>query len=353
MPLKYVLEQVKKFISSTTPEVLCITGSWGVGKTYTWNKCLREMKLNEIGLERYSYVSLFGLDSLHELKYSIFENTVRTEDLSSIPSFKTLYGLIGGAAKLARKGAPSLIASIPKVKDYAAVISPFYFLTVRESLICFDDLERKGKNLNIRDVMGLVSLLKEQKRCKVILILNNDAFEDEDQAAEVFKRYYEKVVDITLKFEPASSECVAIALPDSSEVSKQLSAVCITLGISNIRVIKKIERAVREVKGLVASFEKEVFVQAIHSLAVFGWSIYEPNTAPPLDYLERIIENYLNDKDKITAKEGAWNAALNASNFSSIDEFDRVLLAGMQNGFFDAEGIQRCRTEQTNKCSKT
>jgi len=333
--LEYVHEQVKKFMASTSPDVLCITGPWGVGKTYTWNKFVSEAKRKEIGLGRYSYVSLFGLDSLHELKHSVFENTVRTADRTSIPSLKTLYGFIGGAETVARKGAQSVIASVPKVKDYAAAISPLYFLTVSHTLVCFDDLERKGKNLSIRDVMGLVSLLKEQKKCKVVLILNSDAFELNDPAAEDFKRYYEKVVDITLKFEPTSSDCVAIALPEPTESAKLLAEACISLGISNIRVIKKIQRAVGSAETLLASYEKQVLTQAVRSLAVFGWSKYEPNVAPPLDYLENLIKNRFKDRKDITPKEGAWNAALDACEFSSIDDFDRVLLEGIENGFFN------------------
>ena len=31
-----VRNEINRFLLSTEPEVICITGDWGVGKTYTW-----------------------------------------------------------------------------------------------------------------------------------------------------------------------------------------------------------------------------------------------------------------------------------------------------------------------------
>ncbi len=31
-----VKNEIERFLKSTDPEVLCITGEWGVGKTYTY-----------------------------------------------------------------------------------------------------------------------------------------------------------------------------------------------------------------------------------------------------------------------------------------------------------------------------
>ena len=48
---------------------------WGVGKTYTWNAGLAEVRAKKsYALGRYSYVSLFGINSLELLKLAIFEN---------------------------------------------------------------------------------------------------------------------------------------------------------------------------------------------------------------------------------------------------------------------------------------
>jgi hypothetical protein len=67
--------EIERFLKSSEPEVICISGEWGVGKTYTWQTILDGLRTRrEIGLSRYSYVSLFGIASLDALKASIFEN---------------------------------------------------------------------------------------------------------------------------------------------------------------------------------------------------------------------------------------------------------------------------------------
>ncbi|HIB8570988.1 TPA: P-loop NTPase fold protein, partial [Klebsiella pneumoniae] len=63
MSLEFIKEQLSDFISSTEPEVMAIQGEWGIGKTYTWNTFLKDNK-DKVAFNRYSYVSLFGINSL-------------------------------------------------------------------------------------------------------------------------------------------------------------------------------------------------------------------------------------------------------------------------------------------------
>lgn len=69
MSLEFIKEQLSDFISSTEPEVMAIQGEWGIGKTYTWNTFLKDNK-DKVAFNRYSYVSLFGINSLDSLKCS-------------------------------------------------------------------------------------------------------------------------------------------------------------------------------------------------------------------------------------------------------------------------------------------
>jgi tRNA A37 threonylcarbamoyladenosine biosynthesis protein TsaE len=76
-------------LASPEPEVLCLRGKWGVGKTFSWMAFLREAKdKGEIALESYSYVSLFGIDSLDQLKYSIFENSIARDVIGTEPHLR-------------------------------------------------------------------------------------------------------------------------------------------------------------------------------------------------------------------------------------------------------------------------
>lgn len=80
MSVEVIKDQIFQFLSSDQPEVMAIKGEWGVGKTYSWKKFLKEACAeNKLNLERYSYVSLFGINSLEAFKYTIFENVIKKE----------------------------------------------------------------------------------------------------------------------------------------------------------------------------------------------------------------------------------------------------------------------------------
>jgi hypothetical protein len=89
MSIKLVKEEIGKFLAHQEPEVLCIRGKWGVGKTYTWAKELETaQRTNAVKLPRYSYVSLFGVNSLEELKFAVFENVITLSDGLERPIWK-------------------------------------------------------------------------------------------------------------------------------------------------------------------------------------------------------------------------------------------------------------------------
>ncbi len=73
MSLQLVQKVLQKFVATAVPEVMCLRGKWGIGKTYAWNKLLQDaIANNQVALPFYSYVSLFGLNSVDELRQSIF-----------------------------------------------------------------------------------------------------------------------------------------------------------------------------------------------------------------------------------------------------------------------------------------
>ncbi|MGF7212947.1 hypothetical protein GGE65_007583 [Skermanella aerolata] len=341
MSIMKIKSEVFRFFDSSESEVLCITGKWGTGKTYSWKEYLKYVgKSNGTSLERYSYVSLFGLNSLEEVKYSIFENTVKKSDVLEDASPASLQDTLDSVESLARKGS-WLLNLVPVVKTYASAAAPAFFLVVRKQLICIDDLERRGQKLDIGDVLGLASFLKEQRKCKVVILLNDEAIKGTDK--EKLEAYLEKVVDIFLKFTPTPEESVQIALPGSDRVSTMMAERCKSLKISNVRVIRKIERFVRMIEPMVNDLHQEVFSQAVHSLVILGWSKFQPESAPPLDYLlERKHFNSMfgTTKKPVTEQEASWNALLDAYGFAIVDEFDSVLLQGLHNGFFDPEAVK-------------
>ncbi len=338
MSIQLIESEAIKFLSSSEPEVICLTGRWGVGKTFAWRKYVQQAK-GKIALSRYLYVSLFGTNSLDALKYSIFENTVRSSDTGAEPTLETLKSnALAVAERLGRKSV-SFLQQIPRVTTYIGSLAPAWFLSVRNTVICIDDIERRGSNLTVREVLGLASMLKEQRGCKIALILNSDAL---DADKEEFQKYYEKVVDVSLDFAPTPAECAAIAFEASSEAANWLRENCVKLGISNIRLMKRIERLTRIVEGLLDGYNEAILKQSVHSLTLLGWSAYDTSAAPSLDFLEKKRGRAIYaDKDKdVPENEAAWNALLDVYGFAAMDSLDLALLRGIRAGYFDPGEIK-------------
>jgi hypothetical protein len=63
-------------------------------------------------------------------------------------------------------------------KGATDIVQAAAFASIRDQIVCIDDIERKGKDLRTMDVLGLVSLLPEHRLCKVVLILNDERGHD-------------------------------------------------------------------------------------------------------------------------------------------------------------------------------
>lgn len=343
MSTELVAKEIQRFLASDDAEVLCIRGRWGVGKTYAWLRYLTDAQRNGLlKAERYAYVSLFGLNSPDDLRHAIFESTVEPSRIVAGPTIESLSDLIGTASAFGRKsrGLIGPLMSAFGQGDVGNAIAKSAFLLVRKQLICFDDLERSGEDLKARDVLGLVSFLKEQRKCKVVLLLNDEALDDDEQ--EEFQRLLEKVVDVSLTFAPTPEEAAGIALQDDEPVGARLRVATITLGITNIRVIKKIERLALRLATLLKNNRPEVLDQGIIACALGGWSVFQPDHAPRLD----LVRNYnsivwaMRDRRGEQPDEMAkWRDRLSLLPYTATDQFDQVILDGVVAGFFDEQKL--------------
>jgi len=334
MSIEIVKHQIKLFVSSSTPEVMGIKGAWGVGKTYSWKKYLSEYKSEKaIALPKYSYVSLFGINSLDAFKYAIFENTVKKELIGTEASIDTFKENTAGIADSFTRKSFNFFREAPLIKNFSSTIESLSFLSITETLICIDDLERKGKGLDIKDLLGLVSLLKEQKRCKVVILLNDG----EDGLDDYFK-YREKVIDLELEFSPSPRECAEVAFEGNSYEAGHLRNFSEKLKIKNIRVLKKIERLVSVATPVLNGLEIEVTHQVIHSLVLFSWAYYcskGNDKIPSFDFVTRTsYSSYgIGGKKNEDEKTKKWQAILHEYGYGITDELDLVLSKAVQTGY--------------------
>ena len=171
---------------------------------------------NRLALDRYSYVSLFGINSLETFKYAIFENVVSKKLIGSEASIETFKENSSELTRaLGRKSLRWITGGV--LRNFTAAVDSLSFLSVNRTIICIDDLERKGSNLSIKDVLGLVSLLKEQKKCKIAILVN-----DNDEGLSDYTKYREKVIDAEVKFAPTAAECASIAFDSEGYIYEVL-----------------------------------------------------------------------------------------------------------------------------------
>lgn len=346
MSLKIIKSEIDNFLKSKNPEVMSIKGLWGVGKTYTWNKYLLEAKnQNRIAFKKYSYVSLFGICSLGQLKYSIFENLVDCDLIGQRPGIDSLKNNTISIIKALGLRGVSILSKNGALRDYGAVFESLSFLYVSESLICIDDLERAGEGLSIKDVLGLVSQLKEQKKCKVIFLLN-----DKEEGLKDYEKFKEKTIDIELEFSPTSLESANIALDKALPFYSIVVDHIQRLEIKNIRIVKKIERQINNGYQFIKEFDTQVIIQFIRTVVLYAYCYYiKDEKIPSLDYVTSLDYTFLgigdddDQKDKPNI-EKEWKLWLLDYGYEQTDDFDKVIAESIKSGIFNQEELVRQAT---------
>lgn len=346
MSIEQVKSEIRRFLGDKDRLALCLRGRWGVGKTHTWETLLTEaFKNNNAYPSRYAYVSLFGLESLGDVRRSLFENTVESAAFKTVKPFEATTSSVSERlshfASKWRAGA-GIIRGIPVIADYSGLAEKAGFLDVRDQIVCFDDLERMSEHLALKDVLGLISLLKEKKRCKVVLLLNSEALEGQD--ADDFKEQLEKIIDINLMFSPTAQEAAEIAIPDNAALhSKWVGEYAAKLGISNIRTIFKLLRIADRLEEILNGYDERILRQSIHSACLYGFALYQPGDAPPIEYIteERSYAFFSGDKDERTPEEIQWSELLRAYGYRNADALDIAIFDGIRSGLYDVVRIKR------------
>lgn len=351
MTIQLIKLQIEKFLSDEVPSILAICGKWGVGKTHFWNRTVKELINSEerFCLPRYGYVSLFGINSLENLKSELFTATVDRQLVGkNLSDLKNLQNNQFASLKEVGKrlvGAFGSKLADTALKNSSTIVESLCFATIRKSVICIDDLERRSSKLILKDVLGLASHLKEQKKCKVVFLLN-----DGEEGLEDFEKYHEKVIDLKLRFEPTAEDCVEIAIQGKSDERIYLRELFCKLNVTNIRTIKKIERVVDMTVPLLKEFDPEIVKLAIRSIVLFGWCHYRAND-PNIPTVEHVMgSGYarlgLGDSKNKTNEEKLWNGIIQQYGYSDTDRLDRSLLKGFTDGYLLEDEVRDAALEK-------
>jgi hypothetical protein len=350
MSLVQVQKALENFGTAPEDRAIVFKGAWGTGKTFLWDLVVKQKK-SYFSKPQYSYVSLFGINSLGEFKRAIFENSIDKNFADEAPSLKTLITNF----KALRSNTNSLFKrffrfgaeiSIPYVKGVGSLIESVQYASVRDITICIDDFERKGAALTDRDVLGLVSNLIDKKRCRVILILNEKTLKPD---AEFFS-FSEKVFDYEVAFNPSVDEAIGLVFKSGSETEKRLIHNLKALRINNIRLLKKVDFFLSILKPYFDKWQVEVETQALHILPLAVLAIYGgKDTLADIEVirsLEKLQVEFSDVKSEINSEKETARSLLNKKigflsdyGFGSCDDFDLAIISLVNQGYPDEENI--------------
>lgn len=372
-----VQSSIETFIESPSPEAIVLQGAWGVGKSHLWKAVLGSRRARAASDERSIYVSLFGINSLEALKLAV-ACAVDYGDDGPVPKAadgRELTRLSRAGAWVGKnfielrsweawrriptriwrsfgRGVPHAVAATPSSlgggTGLAQAIGALAFYRVRRELICFDDIERHGKDLSLNDFLGLVSYLVEQRQCRVCVILNAAQLSPGDLT--IWNDQREKVFSAEVTYNPTAAESIAIGLEKVGNEPwyEDARAALEEIGIRNIRLVRRMVRLLRLVfrahipPGLTSVVvRKTIFLEYAHSGSAEG--------APPLAFVEkfsamtRLVEQISarasSTSDGDNEEEAHWANLVEQYGFNGDDDLSRALLDAVLIGFPDLDRI--------------
>lgn len=350
MSVSKVKSALVGFVKGEKDRAIVLKGDWGTGKTHLWKQVVFE-SYDSFYKRNYSYVSLFGLNSLKDLKKSIYENKVyreRAHIASDESSFEeNLKDISGRFAGWMRKGS-SLFNDVSAmgVKGFGPIVESLQFIRVTDTLICLDDFERKGSGLHAREVLGLISLLVESKNCRVVMLLNDGTLKSGDD----FFSYHEKVFDYEVTFNPSIDESVKLVFGSADDFHGILAKNVTKLKINNIRLLKKIDYFAGLLRMTLQCCNAQIVEQALHVLPLAILAKYGGDASKvDIDFIlnyeggyvrsrlpgEELDEAQIEIKKSLEAKSGY----LEEYGFTRCDEFDVAIIDLVKKGYADEESL--------------
>jgi hypothetical protein len=201
--IAHVEKVLAGFLADPEPGVLAIKGEWGVGKTYLWNQFIARQKMVK-GYRAYSYASLFGLESIAELRRALF-----TKQRSLGPArnwFRSCGEKIGSEVTRHMEFDLGLFKGLG-LKNTELWAEAIEDRSLRNFIVCLDDLERKDESVTTSALLGFIASLRDERRCKVFLLYNEERAKALESFAPDLAQYREKVIDREIVLQPTVREC--------------------------------------------------------------------------------------------------------------------------------------------------
>lgn len=340
---------------------IAITGAWGIGKTFFWRNFLdkqlsdeRVYKKDNVFNRKYAYVSLFGLESLSDLRTQIYSSIESYHSSIEIPKWIKSLPSIFKDTRITQLG----------INAPVKLIDSLMFAQVKDAIICFDDFERMSNKLDIKDVMGLANFLKLEKNCQIILILDEDKTEAENK--NKYGDYKEKLVDETIilnSVEPLIRE-------NTKGIDEKLINLMIDfaekLEIHNFRFFQKVIKLFRHfltklTKDIAYSTKEIILIRILQGCLIQDFPNFEYSWDDCKYYTEQKKENWsdqkkqtykkLNEVSDFFIKSDLWLIEFKKW-FDQKDDFSNEALIKLAESDLISEEKNRIKEEFWTLCRK-
>jgi hypothetical protein len=330
--IKQLEKRLIELFRKDEPFVASIHGEWGVGKTHFWLDFIKQFEN-----KKNAYISLFGMDSLQEIKSSIAIQVFKIN--KSISKIKKYFGILSLIPKIGSY-IPGFLVSLDLLekKDFENII------------ICFDDLERHSTKLAIEDIMGFISDIKEQKNCKIFIILNEEKLKEDEE----FIKNKEKIIDYEFNYNPSVEENYKLLKYNDKYFKDYPLEYFKKKNIINIRIMKRVINALddfsfveKEISkfsdiGTIENMKKEIALNVISLVAVHS-------TDFSIDFDE--LSSYslfksnelTNNKTEENPNKKKYEKALDLLNYRIfyIDYIVRIVIDYLKSSMIDEAGLNQ------------
>lgn len=358
---------LEAFLESPTPRVVALSGDWGIGKTHFWRHFIQSRKAKLFDTSRaYSYVSMFGLETIQGVRDAIFEGALSPTNIGNTPNLRSLVDrstalldqpsppthrkLFSNIAHRWRRTA-ARVTELPWLSQFDTVVRAATRLDVYRYLICIDDLERHSKQLSLEDILGLLTVLRDEHSCRILVIHNADALDEQDK--EVFSILRDKVFDHEFRFQPTPVESASLVLDPTHPLEAYAASLTERLSITNIRVLKRIKGLLDQLLPLVGDVDPLLQRQVVHSSVLLTCCHYgDQRTLPPLSYMKALnygaFTGLMTDR-KPTPLELVWQSLLRDYEYLNTDSLDSLIIECLESGFPDCDGISGVLASQNRR----
>ena len=321
-----------RLIQSPEARAVALVGTWGRGKTYLWRNLVATTR--NPTRKKYSYVSLFGVNDLDDLRLAIFQREI---DAGPPPPDPSRWERLKKKLHWRTVAETATQLENPWVGNLNKLYRTATFSRVRDRLICFDDFERKGKDLDLQQVLGLITFLCEERNCAVVLILNDSTMSSIGE----WNKYREKVFHSEVSYRPSTEACLDIIFGagDNNPWFSGARTVLSKLDVSNMRIMTRIKDALAPLEDRYSTASNDIKWQIGGTLGLYSYCHNASGEGAPS--VERALKNPYHrivsassGGDARTEEEKRWDGLLSKIDFYP-DELDPIVISYVRDGYPD------------------